>query len=414
MRWWERLIGASEPLGHPTFSTRPSAAEYKDLNDPALQEMLRGESAESASGVIVTPRTALRNSAVLRCYTLISNSIGRLPLHLLDKTAGSGEVKATGHPLYQLLHRKPNDWQTAFEFRRLMQGRALLYGNAYALPIWSRGQVRALIPLHPNDVTPRQASDWTVTYERRQPSGGTVFHAANEIMHIRGPGDDALCGDSLVKLAGDVIGLSIAAERSANRIFKNGTQAGGSLSTDKILGEQTIHNLRKQFEDLYSGPDNAGRWLVLEEGLKAEKLGMSNRDAQHIETRKHQVEEIGRVFGVPRPFLMLDDTSWGSGIEQLGIYLVQHGLAPWFESWEQQVWRVLLTPADQERYEAKFNYGALLLGAMKDQAEYIRRLVGAGQGPQIMEVNEARGFLNLGDHPNGSGLSAGMGETGNA
>ena len=139
------------------------------------------------------------------------------------------------------------------------------------------------------------------------------------------------------------------------------------------------------------------------------------KDAQNIETRGHQIEEIARIFGVPRPFLMVDDTSWGTGIEQLGIFFVQYGLAPWFKAWEDAVDLALLTPEERRAgYYSKFNERALLRGSMKDQGEFFAKMMGAGGAPQIMEQNEARSLLDLPDHKDGFGLSSGAAAAANS
>jgi HK97 family phage portal protein len=142
--------------------------------------------------------------------------------------------------------------------------------------------------------------------------------------------------------------------------------------------------------------ENAHRWLILEEGMDANPFSQTSKDSQHIETRQHQIEEIGRVFSVPLPHQMDDDTSWGSGIDVLGQFFVRYGLAPWFTAWEQAVRRDLLTDEEKDRYYAKFNDGALLRGSMKDQAEFFAKALGSGGHQPWMDVDEVRALQELG------------------
>lgn len=375
-------------------------------NDAGVLDFLRNG---NAAGATINRKTVLKNSAVARCVFLISNSIGMLPLQLLRSDGAGGEVaKAKDHPLYDVLAVKPNGWQTAFEFRRLMQHRALTDGNAYALPIRSRDRVTALIPLAPDMVKVEQKDDWSVIYKvRRKNGGGEVIYQSQDMFHLRGPSEDGIRGLALVEYAAETMGLSLKAQEAAARIFTQGVMAGGVLSTEQKLTQTAIDNLRASLEEKYSGAANAGKAMVLEQGLKYAPVASTAKEAQSVETRQFQIEEIARIFGVPRPFLMVDDTSWGSGIEQLGIFFVQYGLAPWFVAWEQAISRTLLTDVERVTLYPKFNERALLRGSMKDQGEFFAKMMGSGGSPQIMEQNEARGLLDLPEHPDGFGLSNG-------
>jgi HK97 family phage portal protein len=293
-----------------------------------------------------------------------------------------------------VLATKPNHWQTSYVFRRLMQHRVLVHGNAYALVIRARGRVSELVPLDPTWVTPKLSDDWTLTYEVRRKSGGTATYGPEDILHLMGPSEDGVKGLSLVSYAGEVLGLSLAAQRAAGKLFKQGMLAGGMLSTDGKLSQEAVARLREQM-DRFQGAEMAGKWLVGEEGVKAQPFGGSAKDSQNLETRQHQVEEVARIFGVPRPFLMVDDTSWGSGIEQLGIFFVQYGLAPHFVCWEQAIERTCLSDAERGSLDVKFNERALLRGSMKDQAEFFARALGSGGGRPWMMQDEVRDLQEL-------------------
>jgi len=362
---------------------------FGGLSDPALLEFIR-----SGGSSNISVERAMTNSAVYRSVTLISYAIGMLPLHLVDAQT---KEKATDHPLFKLLHREPNGFQTAFNFRQLMQRWALTRGNAYAHIVRSRGRVVQLVPIHPDRVTPVQRPDWSVVYEVRsgRHGGGVSKLPPSEILHIFGDSDDGLSGVSLVKIAADAIGLAMDAERAARRLFQNGMMVGGALTHPSKLSPEAYERLRASMEDRYAGAENAHRWMVLEEGLKAEAFSQTSKDSQQNETRHYQIEDIGRIFGVPRPFLNLDDTSWGSGIDVLGQTFVRYALNPWFEAWQQAAERSLLAPAEKGRYAAKFNPGALLRGNMKDQADFFKAALGSGGHQPWMAYDEVRDTTDL-------------------
>ena len=364
---------------------------FEGLNDPALLEFIR--SGQIGGGVGIDGRKALCNAALYRCITLISQSIGMLPLNVLHND--DGRETATEHPVWKLLKRQPNKFQTAYEFKSLMQSHVLQYGNAYARIIRSRGQVIQLVPIHPTAVQVKQRDDWSVHYVVTRKDGCLLDFEVEEILHLRDLTDDGLEGMSRVKLAKRALGIAFDAEDAASRIFSEGVMAGGYLATDKALSDKAYNQLQESLQKRYSGKANAGRFMILEEGLKAEKWGNTASDAQHIENRNHQIEEIARMFGVPRPLLMMDDTSWGSGISELGVFFLKYGLLPWFTMWEQALTRSLLNPDEQDRLIFKFNAGALLRGSLENQAEFFAKALGSGGHGAWMTQNEVREISDL-------------------
>ena len=369
------------------------------MDDPRLLEFIRGGSgALTEAGITVSAKTALRNTTVIRCVSLISFAMGWLPLHLRDKET---KEKATDHPLFRVLHRKPNAWQTAFEFRSLMQQRALgangdgNRGDAFALIVRSGKKITQLVPLATERVKPRQRTDWSLEYEYTRPDGGKVILPQEDIFHLRcGLSEDGISGLSIVRQAAEAIGLALQTEKAAARLFRQGMLVGGALKHKEKLSPEAYERLKASMAERESA-ENAHRWLILEEDMDIAGGGQSGRDSQHIEQRKHQIEEIARAFGVPRPLLVVDDTSWGSGIDVLGQFFVRYALNPWFEAWQQAIERSLLTEEEADRYEAKFNEGALLRGSMKDQAEFFKAALGSGRHQPWMDYEEVRETMDL-------------------
>lgn len=378
----------------PEAQSRPPGGQvFASLSSADLMDYMRG--GETASGEYVTASKALENMAILRCVSLISESIGMLPLNVMVH----GDEKAIAKDLaaHRLLKSRPNDFQGPYKFKSTMQLRALLKGNAYARIIWRGSTPIKLIPLHSDKVTPELNDDFTLRYKVQRPDGSIVTLAARDVFHLADLADDehGLIGLSRVKKAKEAIGLALQAEKSAARIFKNGVMAGGALSYPNKLNPQQIKNIQDSLEARYAGTENAHKWMVLEDGIKAEKWANTARDSQLEESRDHQIEEIARCFGVPRPLLMMDDTSWGSGIEQLGIFFIQFGLQHWFNIWEDEVALKLLSEREREDYYAKFNEHALLRGTLKDQADFFAKALGSGGSKPFMKQNEVRDRLDL-------------------
>lgn len=392
--WFRRApesAAASRPAPHADIGV------FVDLDDPRVADWLR-LGFGTASGQTVNPERALKNTTMFRAVSLISYSIGMLPLHLIDDDS---KEKAKDHPLYRVLHREPNTYQTAFDFKTLMQLRALIHGNAYARIYWSkdvrtgRDKVIRLVPMDPRRTTPRQLDNGDLVY-RHQPLKDAAYDlTGRDVFHLRGVSLDGIVGLSLVTQAAEAIGLALAAELAASRVFKNGSFVDGTLEVPTELSEEAYERLKTSWAEQYSGAGNAGGTPILESGVKHSRNSSTARDAQLIEIRRMQVEEIARVTGVPRPLLMVDETSWGSGIEALGRFFVQYALNPWFEAWQQAIERALLVGADKDRFSAKFNAAALLRGSMKDQADYLSKALGTGGAPGWMSQIEVRDTLDL-------------------
>jgi HK97 family phage portal protein len=394
--------------------------EFLDLQDPNLRVFMQDGRATS-SGAVVNERMALRNSAMNRAVSIISGSVGMLPCHLYkltdfsrdvpdltnaDKTnliTTQGAEKAKDHPLYRLLMKKPNNWMTPFEFKSYMVQRALLDGITYALKVKKvNARVRGgfatgeLIPLKSSLVEPKQERDWRVHFIYHDPFGAPIDIPMEDMFWFRSPvSSDGVTGVKLLDVAAEAIGLAQTSERATGRVLRNGAIVGGVLQHPKALSDEAILRLRTQFEERQSTPENAGKWIVAEDGLTAQPFGSTLKDAQTSELRKFQIEELGRFTGVPRPLLNMDETSWGTGIEQLGLFLIMYCLLPWFVEIEEAIWRSLLSEVEQDQYFAKFNEGALLRGSLKDQAEFFAKALGSGGSPGWHTQNEVREKFNL-------------------
>ncbi|MEI3850052.1 MULTISPECIES: phage portal protein [unclassified Ensifer] len=375
-----------EPVAASASVQSIGGGEAYSVTDPAFLEAIR-------RGLSSSGRDVLLNGAINRSVRLLSESIGMLPIHLHWQDEQKG--KATDHPVYRVLHKKPNNWQTPYEFKRLMQAVLLRKGVSYAQIVKSRGQVLQLQPLAKFNVDPLQNADWSISYKLTSPNGVTSTLRQDEVFVLRDMDiEDGVCGSSRVSQAKDAIDLSRSIRRAAQKLFDNGLHVGGSISSPTKLSPEARANLKASMAEK-TGAGNAGKWFLLEEGLEAKTFAQSLSDSLQVENLAAQTEEIARIFGVPRPLLMMDETAWGSGIEALGQFFVTYGLAPQFVNWEQAVARSVLTEDETAIYEAKFNEAALLRGSLKDQADFFAKALGAGGSQPWMRVNEVRSLSEL-------------------
>ena len=388
----------------PNLSGPIVAYSGLDFSDPYLLSLMR-DGRGSAVGLAINERLALRNSTFFRATSLIAGSMGMLPIHLMRRRPDGTTEKAKDHPLFNVLHRKANSYQTASQFKSYMQLAALFDGNAFALKVKSRGAVRELIPLPRRAVKPRLSDDFKLTFEYERPKGGRVILQQDDVFHFRSPLSlDGLCGVSLVDVCVDTLGIAAKAQSAVGRLLTKGSMARGALETEQTLGDEAISNLKESLRENYAGAEAQDDWMILEEGLKAKLFASSARDSQLRELMQAEAEEIARFSGVPRPLLMFDETSWGSGIEQLGLFFVTYCLMMWFVIWEEAIWMCLLDPREQDTMYAKINEGALLRGSLKDQAEFFAKALGSGGSFGWMKPNEVRGNFDLNPEVGGDDL----------
>lgn len=321
------------------------------------------------SGVRVTEDSALQISAVYACVKVIAESIASLPLILYRRLGEDQRERAKSNPLYEVLHTRPNQWQTSFEFREMMQAFATLRGNAVAriLP-GPRGAVDQLIPLRPDRVMVERIENGRLRYRFNRQNGQTEYYTQDEVFHLRGPGNDGIWGYSPVTLHREAIGLAAATERYGNRFFRNFARPGGILSHPQSLKAPARANIKQSWQEAHSG-ENIHSVAILEEGMTWTQVGMTSEDAQFLQTRQYQVTEIARIFRVP-PHMIADLTrATFSNIEHQGIDFVTHTITPWCVRWEQAISRDLIAD-DTEELFAEFLLSNLMRGDAAARAAY--------------------------------------------
>ena len=351
----------------------------------------------TTSGKAVTERSAMQMTAVYSCVRILAEAVAGLPLHLYRYKEDGGKEKALDHPLYLLLHDEPNPEMSSFVFRETLMTHLLLWGNAYAQIIRNgKGEVIALYPLMPNrmvvdrDIHGQLYYQYTCsTEEAPTMKGVTVNLPPSDVLHIPGLGFDGLVGYSPIAMAKNAIGMAIACEEYGAKFFANGAAPGGVLEHPGTIKDP--QRVRESWQSTFGGSGNSNKIAVLEEGMKYTPIGISPEQAQFLETRKFQINEIARIFRVP-PHMVGDlEKSSFSNIEQQSLEFVKYTLEPWLVRWEQSIQRTLFSPEEKKRYFAKFNVEGLLRG------DYASRMSGYATARQNgwMSANDIRELENL-------------------
>ena len=351
----------------------------------------------SNSGKNVNERSAMQMTAVYACVRILSESIAGLPVHLYQYVDSGSKQKALEHPLYRLLHDEPNPEMTSFVFRETLMTHLLLWGNAYAQIIRNgKGQVVALYPLMPNRMSVDRDDKGHLFYQYQMQDSdaptaksGTVILKPTDVLHVPGLGFDGLVGYSPIAMAKNAIGLSIATEEYGAKFFANGATPSGILEYPGTV--KNPEAIRESWNAGFGGSSNAHKVAVLEEGMKYTPIAISPNEAQFLETRKFQIDEIARIFRVP-PHMVGDlEKSSFSNIEQQSLEFVKYTLEPWIVRWEQSLNRALLTETEKAAYFVKFNVDGLLRG------DYQSRMNGYATARQNgwMSANDIRELENL-------------------
>lgn len=347
----------------------------------------------SKSGQTVGLKEAIRCATVFACARVIANGIAQVPLKLFRENEQSEtRTPARDHPLYRLLHRKPNPWQTSYEFREMLGLHLSLAGRAYCFKTIVSGELRELIPLDPAKVEAKLGPDGiSIVYIVTGNDGMVREFDQGLIWHLKGPswvGWEAL--DAL-DLAREAVGLAIAAESSQAAAHKNGLRTAGVYSVDGKLVLEDYKKLRKFLAENFAG-ENSGLPMIVDRAAKWLPTTMTSVDAQHLETRKHQVEEVCRAMGVmPIMVFSSDKAATYASAEAMFQAHVVHTLAAWWERIEQSIDCNLLTEADERSgIYAKFIGQGLMRGSMKDRAEYFAKALGSGGSPAWMTQDEVR------------------------
>lgn len=360
----------------------------------------------TTSGKPVNERTAMQTTAVYACVRILAEAIASLPLHVYEYQDDGGKKLVHDHPLYYLLHDEPNPEMTSFVFKETLMSHLLIWGNAYAQIIRDgAGRVLGLYPLLPDKMEVQRDDRGNIYYVYSRNSDenpmfkeyGNIKLKAEDVLHIPGLGFDGLIGYSPIAMAKNAVGMTLACEEYGASFFANGANPGGVLEHPGVLKDPS--KVRESWNSVYRGVNNAHKIAVLEEGMKYQQIGIPPEEAQFLETRKFQINEIARLYRIP-PHMVGDlDKSSFSNIEQQSLEFVKYTLDPWVIRWEQSLQRSLLLPGEKGKYFIKLNVDGLLRG------DYQSRMNGYAVGRQNgwFSANDIREMENMNPIPDEEG-----------
>ncbi len=359
----------------------------------------------STSGKSVNEFTAMQTTAVYACVRILSETLAALPLQLYRYTPG-GKERVYDHPLYHLLHDEPNPEMTSFIFRETLMSHLLIWGNAYAQIIRDRlGRVQGLYPLRPDKMSVCRDENGQIYYIYTKTTDenpavrpyGQVPLRKDEVLHIPGLGFDGLVGYSPIAMARNAVGMTMACEEYGASFFANGASPSGVLEHPGVLKDPS--KVRDSWNAVYQGSANAHKVAVLEEGMKYQQIGIPPEEAQFLETRKFQLNEIARLYRIP-PHMIGDlEKSSFNNIEQQSMEFVKYTLDPWVIRWEQAMQKSLFLPEEKKQYFLKFNVNGLMRG------DYESRMTGYSIGRQNgwLSANDIREMEDMNPVPDEEG-----------
>lgn len=341
---------------------------------------------KTASGAVVNEETSLALSAVWACVRLTSQTVAQVPLKIYKRVEGGKEV-ATSHPLYKLLHEQFNNYQSSFIFREVGQQHVELRGNFYAyINKDNRERASHLTILNPDKVTP-VLQDGQKFYKVE----GEKDLIPNRLMlHICGPMSNGITGLSPIKAHRENLGLGLSAQKYGANFYGNGAHVNGILSTDATLTDDQRKNTKDSWST-YTGNDSSHKTAVLDGGLKYQRITIAPEEAQFLQSRKFQITEVARIFGV-QPHLIADlERSTNNNIEHQSIEFVKYTILPRIKRWEAELNDKLLREDEKSEFVIEFNLDGLMRGDSKSRSEYYSKMLQNG----VVSINEVRGLENL-------------------
>lgn len=363
--------------------------------DPALADWY-GHSGMTAAGVYVTPETAMECPPVYACVRLLANTVSTIPLDMYERTGADSRERASGHPLHDLMHNRPNTWQTAAEFRLTLEQHALTHGNGYGRVSWLRnGSVASIEPMYPRTVMPFRNPAGGIAYRWQPDDAPAQTLLQHEVLHLRRPPfkRNMFEGESPVVQHRELIGTAMATLQYLSRFFSNGAVAKIGVKVPAGLKDEAVNVLREDFERRHRGLENAHRMAFFDRGMEPVNLGMSNKDAEIAANYRMLVGQLASLWGVPLHMIGETEksTSWGTGIEQQSIGFITYTARPEFVIWEQALNNTLLTVEGRQHFYFEHNVDGLIRGDFKTRMEGYVLMVQWG----LATPNEVRRLMNL-------------------
>jgi HK97 family phage portal protein len=386
--------------------SRTGTTESLSVRDPALADMFNFST--SASGQNVTSDTAMRVSAVYACVTVLSQTLAMLPKYIKRLRPDGGKDILQAHRLYKQIHNRPNRWQSSFEYFEMMEGHRLLRGNAYARIVATPGRgINELIPMHPDrvwpfiitpdgavyfmaDNSPMPPQRSKLYYQYFPINGNTEILLQEEVSHIRDFSTNGIVGMSKIgRAAKEAIGLAMAQEETGAKLFSNGAQISKVFRHPQKMSDVVYNRMKDQMAK-FSGSPNAGKTMILEEGMDITSLSMTMADAQYLENRKFQIEDIARIFNVPLVLIGHGDKApTYASAEQFFMSFKVHTMQPNVTRWEEALQRDLLYPSEMNEIIIDFDMDSMMRGDAVARSTYLgKRFNMASITPNQIRVYE--------------------------
>lgn len=376
------------------FLRKRKPQQQKAISLTQILDRLDAVTGATSAGETVTTDSALQQSTVFACVRILSESIAMVPVKLLRRTGTTNE-EVESHRALDLLD-EPNEFMTRHEFMQLLVSQCELSGNSYWYKVKNgRGETRRLLPLPTSMVDTELSDDWGLVYRVNTGRGGlNGTFGSDAVMQCKNVSSDGVRGMSTIHMAREAIGLARATERHGAAIFANGAQLGKVFTHPGVLSDEARQNIEASIRANYGGASKAGSSMVLEEGMGVQTVSMTAEDSQFLETRKFQVEDIARVFGVPLYLLNSTEkaTTWGSGLEEMNRGFVRHTLGPRLSRLRHTLRRHLLTENERRAgYFFDFDVNAFQHVDVKERFEAYATGIASG----VLNPNEARGYEQL-------------------
>jgi HK97 family phage portal protein len=375
MAWFDYFLGTTETKS----------------NDDVLRDLLSGSNSKSGQSVTLT--SALEVPVVLGIARVIAEGVAQVPWKLYQRI-GEGRIEARDHPLFYLLHRRPNEWQTSFEFREQIMLHLVLAGNAFVfVNRSSNGSIIELLPYEPGSVTVKRRDDMSMEYRIRLANGSDVVIPRQNMWHVRGPSWNGYLGLDAVKQARNAIGMSMAMEEFGSALFANGARPGGLISTEQPLKAEQVKAIKDQWASAQAGSGNAMKTALLHSGLKYQPLSWNADEAQFIEAQKRVILNLCAAFRVnPIMVQQTEGSAAYASVEQMFLAHLVHTLMPWYERIEQSAEIGLLTEAERKAgFYTKLEAKGLMRGTAKERAEYMQIMRQNG----VITANEWRDYEEM-------------------
>jgi HK97 family phage portal protein len=364
------------------------AATVQTLGHPAAGVIGWVDASSNRSGVTVTESTALTLASVWCAVRVISETIATLPCMLYRRTSGDTRERATDDDRYWLLTEQPHPHMSAVTFFEAMTARMVLHGNCYAEIVWAGGMPRQLELRNPESVYLEIVED-DLVYRVANPDSVVL---PEKMLHIAGLGGDGLTGWSVIRYAQESIGSALAADQYAAGQWGNGGTPNGVLKHPMRLDKSAREHLRREWEEIHRGSNNAGRVAIMHGGMEFQPISMPNKDAQFLESRDFSVREVARWFRLPPHMLAdLSNSSVRANIEQQALEFIVYSLKPWLTRWQQALNRKLLVGSEQREMYFEFLLESLLQGDSAAQAN----AWSVGRQWGWYSVNDIRKMLNM-------------------